>query len=343
MAGTGLYWATAEDELRELAEALGIPVFLNGMGRGCLPADHELAFSPRPRRRPQGRRRGPRDRRAARLPARLRRRVRRGDQADLASTPSRTRLSATAPPTSTSSATSPRPCRDRARRPIGRGGIADRTARWVDGLRDDGGREARRRGGRARRRPRGPLHPMRVYAELAEVLDRERDRDRRRRRLRLLRRPRRSTPTSPAAGWTRAPSAASAPVPGRRSARSCARPGRQVCLLLGDGAFGFSGLEFDTMARHGLPGRRRDGEQRDLGAREAPDGVPLRLLDRRRAAARRPATTSSSRRSAATASSSATPDELRPALERAFASGKPALVNVLTDPEVVYPRRAVLA
>jgi acetolactate synthase-1/2/3 large subunit len=36
------------------------------------------------------------------------------------------------------------------------------------------------------------------------------------------------------------------------------------------------------------------------------------------------------------------PEELRPALERAFASGKPALVNVLTDPDVVYPRRAVL-
>jgi len=35
--------------------------------------------------------------------------------------------------------------------------------------------------------------------------------------------------------------------------------------------------------------------------------------------------------------------ELRPALERAFESGKPALVNVLTDPEVVYPRKAVLA
>jgi acetolactate synthase I/II/III large subunit len=37
------------------------------------------------------------------------------------------------------------------------------------------------------------------------------------------------------------------------------------------------------------------------------------------------------------------PSELGPALERAFESGKPALVNVLTDPEVVYPRKAVLA
>jgi acetolactate synthase-1/2/3 large subunit len=38
-----------------------------------------------------------------------------------------------------------------------------------------------------------------------------------------------------------------------------------------------------------------------------------------------------------------TPDELRPALERAFAAGGPALVNVLTDPSVAYPRRANLA
>lgn len=45
MAGSNVYWGRAEGELRSLAEALGIPVFLNGMGRGCLPADHELFFS----------------------------------------------------------------------------------------------------------------------------------------------------------------------------------------------------------------------------------------------------------------------------------------------------------
>jgi acetolactate synthase I/II/III large subunit len=37
------------------------------------------------------------------------------------------------------------------------------------------------------------------------------------------------------------------------------------------------------------------------------------------------------------------PGELRPALERAFAAGVPALVNVLTDPSVAYPRSANLA
>jgi acetolactate synthase-1/2/3 large subunit len=37
------------------------------------------------------------------------------------------------------------------------------------------------------------------------------------------------------------------------------------------------------------------------------------------------------------------PEQLRPALERAFESGRPTLVNVLTDPEVVYPRKSNLA
>jgi len=37
------------------------------------------------------------------------------------------------------------------------------------------------------------------------------------------------------------------------------------------------------------------------------------------------------------------PEELRPALLRALESGLPALVNVLTDPDVAYPRRSNLA
>src|SRR4051812_179412 len=45
MAGTNLYWGRGEDALRELAEAGGIPVFLNGLARGCLAADHELFFA----------------------------------------------------------------------------------------------------------------------------------------------------------------------------------------------------------------------------------------------------------------------------------------------------------
>jgi acetolactate synthase-1/2/3 large subunit len=37
------------------------------------------------------------------------------------------------------------------------------------------------------------------------------------------------------------------------------------------------------------------------------------------------------------------PQDVAPAIERAFSAGRPALVNVLTDPTVVYPRKSNLA
>src|SRR3954466_11947391 len=45
MAGTNLYWGHGEGALLALADELRIPVFLNGLARGCVPADHELFFS----------------------------------------------------------------------------------------------------------------------------------------------------------------------------------------------------------------------------------------------------------------------------------------------------------
>src|ERR1035437_8964173 len=41
MAGTDLYWGRGEQELVALAEALRIPVFLNGLARGCIAADQD--------------------------------------------------------------------------------------------------------------------------------------------------------------------------------------------------------------------------------------------------------------------------------------------------------------
>src|SRR4051812_8015595 len=45
MAGSNLYWGHGEDALLALVEELDLPVFLNGLARGCVPADHELFFS----------------------------------------------------------------------------------------------------------------------------------------------------------------------------------------------------------------------------------------------------------------------------------------------------------
>src|SRR5581483_3855066 len=45
MAGTNVWWGHAEAALLALAEQRRIPVLMNGMARGCVPADHPLAFS----------------------------------------------------------------------------------------------------------------------------------------------------------------------------------------------------------------------------------------------------------------------------------------------------------
>ena len=45
VAGSDVWWDGAWDALRRCVEELRVPTFVNGMGRGCLPADHELAFA----------------------------------------------------------------------------------------------------------------------------------------------------------------------------------------------------------------------------------------------------------------------------------------------------------
>ena len=44
-AGGDVYWGHAEGALVAFAETANVPVFVNGMGRGTIPADHALAFS----------------------------------------------------------------------------------------------------------------------------------------------------------------------------------------------------------------------------------------------------------------------------------------------------------
>ncbi|HUY87026.1 MAG TPA: acetolactate synthase, partial [Acidimicrobiales bacterium] len=45
IAGGDVWMGRAEMQLKTLVENQIIPTFMNGQGRGCLPADHELAFS----------------------------------------------------------------------------------------------------------------------------------------------------------------------------------------------------------------------------------------------------------------------------------------------------------
>jgi acetolactate synthase-1/2/3 large subunit len=45
IAGGGVWWDEAAKSLAVFAEAAGVPVFMNGAGRGCLASDHPLAFA----------------------------------------------------------------------------------------------------------------------------------------------------------------------------------------------------------------------------------------------------------------------------------------------------------
>ena len=131
--------------------------------------------------------------------------------------------------------------------------------------------------------------------------------------------------------------------PGYALAAKLAHPGRQVVLLLGDGAFGFHGMDYDTLARHGV---NVVGVMGNNGI-WALEKHPMEFLygGWSVAADLRPGTRYDTVVEALGGHGELVraPGELRPALERAFAAGKPALVNVLTDPSIAYPRSSNLA
>lgn len=335
MAGTGLYWAHGEHALRAIAEELSIPVFLNGLGRGCLPADHPQFFA------------------RARSTA-----LKGADVALVIGVPMDFRLGfggSFGEDTKIVAVSDGPPERPPPRAVAGElyGGVAatldalraaaaggpDRSG-WVATLRAD--EDERRAGEQADLADsRSPLHPMRVYAELDAVLDRDAvvigdggD---------FVSFAGRMIQTYEPGCWMDpGPYGCLGSGPGYALAASLAGPGRQICLLMGDGAFGFSGLEFDTFVRHSVPVVAVMGNN-GIWALEK---HPMEFLYGYSVAAELQPECRYDQVVEALGGHGElvrTPDELRPALDRAFASGKPALVNVLTDPSVAYPRRANLA
>jgi acetolactate synthase-1/2/3 large subunit len=336
MAGTGLYWGRGEDQLRRLAEALGIPVFLNGLGRGCLPADHELAFS-----RARGAGLGGAD---VALVIGVPLDFRLGFGASIAEDAKLIRLDAAPNELSANRAPDLDMVGDIAAslaaigEAVGEG--SRRTEPWLAEL---GRVEAEKRAAEQEELndARSPLHPVRIYKELGEVLERDAivvgdggD---------FVSYAGRFVETYQPGCWMDpGPFGCLGAGPGQAIGAKLAHPERQVCLLLGDGAFGFAGMEFDTMARHGIP---VVGVMGNNGI-WALEHHPMKFLYGYSVAAElRPETPYEQMVEALGCDGVLVrePGELRPALERAFESGRPTLVNVLTDPEVVYPRKSNLA
>jgi acetolactate synthase-1/2/3 large subunit len=330
MAGTNVWWGHAEAALRALAEQRRIPVLMNGMARGAIPADHELAFS------------------RARSKA-----LREADVALVVGVPMDFRLGfggVFGAETVVVVADRAAPERDHPRAvaaglygdlstslsALAGGATADP---WVAELR---GAETDARAAEQAERAddRSPMHPMRVYAELAPLLDRDAiivvdAGDFGSYAGRVI------DSYVPGAWLDSGPFGCLGSGPGYALAAKLARPERQVVLLQGDGAFGFSGMEWDTLVRHGVQIVSVVGNNGIWGLEKHPMEA---LYGYSVVAELRPETRYDQvvRALGGHGELVAHPGELRPALQRAFASGLPAVVNTLTDPAVAYPRRSNL-
>ena len=112
-------------------------------------------------------------------------------------------------------------------------------------------------------------------------------------------------------------------------ATQVAHPDRRVVIVYGDGSFGLNGFEYDTAVRHGLPIVGVMGNDAAWGQMLRPQGG---LYGWERLAATELAYTRYDKVVEALGGHGELverPEEIRPALERAAASGKPALVNVI--------------
>ncbi|MCT7661990.1 acetolactate synthase [Mycobacterium deserti] len=333
MAGTNLWWGHAESALLQLAETLRIPVLMNGMARGAVPADHELAFS------------------RARSKA-----LREADVAVVIGVPMDFRLGfggVFGTETSLIVADRVTPGRPHPRE-IAAGLYGDLSCilavlesaahvdheAWIADLRAV---EAAARAAETAELSddRTPLHPMRVYADLATMLDRDAivvidAGDFGSYAGRVI------DSYVPGAWLDSGPFGCLGSGPGYALAAKLARPDRQVVLLQGDGAFGFSGMEWDTLVRHGVQVVSVIGNNGIWALEKHPMEA---LYGYSVVAELRPGTRYDEVVTALGGHGElvSTPSELRPALERAFSAGLPAVVNALTDPTVAYPRRSNLA
>jgi acetolactate synthase-1/2/3 large subunit len=181
-----------------------------------------------------------------------------------------------------------------------------------------------------------PIHPMRVYGELARVLDDDAvvigdggD---------FVSYAGKCIEPGRPGGWLDpGPYGCLGTGLGYAIAARLARPSDQVVLLLGDGAAGFSLMDADTLVRHGLPVVMVCGNNGIWGLEKHPmraiygydvvaDLQPQCRYDEVVSAL------------GGAGELVTRPDDIGPALRRAFESGVPYLVNVITDPAVAYPR-----
>ena len=334
VAGSGVWWARAEEQLVQFAEAARLPAVLNGMARGMLPPEHPL-FASRARGAALG-------------------------EADLilvVGVPVDFRLNFGAHPVFSDHARIVYVDSDayRKHRPAAAalyGDVRAAMSALAHAARDlpprDGwvervalaNRAAQANDAEMAASNTSPVHPARLIAEIERACDRDAvligdGGDFVSFAGRLIHRDR------PGLWLDGGPYGCLGSGPGYAIAAKLANPERQVVLLSGDGAFGFSAMEFETMVRHRVPvvcvignngiwALEKHPMERILGTSILSDLAPGIRYDRVVEAL------------GGYGELVERPEDVGPAMERAFRAGVPACVNVLCDPEAEYTRSSAL-
>jgi acetolactate synthase-1/2/3 large subunit len=332
IVGSDAYWAHGEDHLANVAEALRVPVFMNGMGRGLLPPDHELAFN-----RTRGVLKDEADAIVV-IGTPLDFRLRFGSYGDAqvvhivdAESQRATHTKPAVTVVGDLAAT--------LQSLAAYTGDRKDHKEWIERLRlaEDAGRGADRD---LLESTSDPIHPARIYGEVLKKLDHDAvvacdggD---------FASYAGKFVDVWQPGGWLdTGPYGCLGSGPGHAIAARIARPDKQVVMFMGDGAFGFAGMDFDTMVRHQLPvvavignngiwGLEKHPMQAIYGYDVAADLQPGCRYDKVVEAL------------GGGGEVVERPDDIGPALDRAFAAGVPYVVNVLTDPANAYPRSSNL-
>jgi len=326
VAGSTVYWSRASQELQQFIECLDAPVFLNGMGRGCIPADHPQFFVY--------------SRRLA---------LSQADVTVLIGTEIDFRLNYGAPPLFNPKGKVIQididPTEIGHNRNIDVGILGDarevlrqllaelehkritRRTTWLEKVR-----------GSEMERVKSlepllnsdavPIHPLRLLKEVGDFLDRDAilvgdggD---------IVSFAAQVLKTNYPGHWLDTGKLGCLGVgTGFAMAAKLAKPDKQVLLVHGDGAFGLNGMEFDTMARHKIPVVSVIGNNRAW----------MPITDGDRGLARHLGWARYDKMVEALGGHGEfveRPGQIRPALKRAFASGLPAAVNVMIDQTQAY-------
>jgi acetolactate synthase-1/2/3 large subunit len=326
VAGSLVYWNEAWGALRAFVEKLQAPVFLNGMGRGCLPQDHPLFFS--------------RTRRAA---------LSQADVALVIGTPFdfRMKYGRSIPPGAKVIQIDTDPQEIGRNRPVDvgiegdtgavleqiMGELGDVKVEYRDFLDELRGQETKIKEFRRQwmESDRTPIHPLRLCKEIAEFVDDDTlvvgdggD---------IVGLAAQILPVNHPGQWfDPGPLGTLGVGTGFSIAARYTNPDKRVLMVNGDGTFGLNGFEFDTLVRFNLPVVSIVGNDRQWGQILVGQA---QMYGRDRAVATVLGDNARYDKVVEALGGHGEfvtePQDIKPAIERAIASGKPACVNVVID------------